>query len=112
MFTAPQMPRDDDGAPIPVLGLRPGGAHRLAVSDVSARVGPFAQTTRVVTVSSDVSIRLDLGDENVTATVDSHHLSAGQGIDLALGGGKRPQKTHLAAIAVDETGVLHISERE
>lgn len=107
-----QMPRDDDGAPVPVLGFRPGGAFHLPVTATSTRIGPFSSGTCIVSLVSDGPLHFAVGGPDVTATIADHYLPAGLYLDLSLGGGKRELRTHLAAVRAVENCTLHLSERE
>jgi len=106
------MPRDIDNHPIPLLRLRPGGAHRLAVGAVSGRIGPFGAGVQVISLYADGPVHLATGDGTVMADSDSHFLPAGQMLDLALGGPKVALHTHLAAVRAAGDCTLHISEKE
>lgn len=107
------LPRDDDETPIQALGLRPGGAHTLAVGAASTRTQTaFAASTCVISVYATAPVHIRLGDGAVTAAATDHFLPADTLVDLSLGGGKRPTHTHLAAIRTGIDCTLYISERE
>ena len=106
------MPRDDDGAPLPVLRLPPGGSHSLAVSATGTRLGPFPPGTRVIGIYADQPMRVRTGDATVQASAADHFLPDGVYLDLGLGSAKTGYHTHLAAVAAAGAGTLHVSEKE
>jgi len=105
-------PRDDMGVALPVLRLRLGGAHVVALGPSQSTV-PLAPETRVVAVHATVDCWIATGDADVVATAASHHLPVGAYLHLSLGDDRRGgAHSHIAAIQSTETGTLFISEME
>jgi hypothetical protein len=108
------LPRDNDDEPIPVLRLKPGGAHTIAAAGVSARNAvPFDPQTRVVSVYATGAVRLVFGDGAVVATAGGHYYPGGVYYDFAIGGTKDGvQYSHLAVLAVGADCSVYVSEKE
>lgn len=107
------LPRDADNTPIPTLGLKPGGAHTIAVTATSARnATAFAAETRVIGVYATGPVFIRTGDNTVTATATDHYLPPDTYCDIAIGGSKRSQCSHLAAIRASYDCVVYVSEKE
>jgi len=107
------LPKDSNDNAIPVLRLKDGRAHAVAVSGVSARsAAAFEGTTRVVSLYADVDVYVRFGDASVTAGASDHFFPAGIYYDFAIGGSDTAQRTHLAAVAVSDNGSIYISEKE
>lgn len=104
--------RDADGAALPVLRLRPGGAHKVILSAASTRIG-FPTGTRVISVHSSVDCWIATGGETVVADETAHHLPVGAYLVLSLGDDRHGgAHTHLAAVQSDAAGKLYVSELE
>lgn len=107
------MPRDVNDTPIPALRLKQGGAHSLVVGASSARTPTaFSPGTRIISLYSDVPVYIAFGDDTVTADNTTHYFPAGFYYDVSIGGDDREQYTHLAALQVENSGTLYISEKE
>ncbi len=107
------LPRDVDQAPIPALGLKPGGAQSLTVTAASARNAvAFAADTQVIGVYATGPVFIRTGDATVTAAATDHYLPADTCWDLSLGGGKRAHHTHIAVIRAAFDCQLYVSEKE
>lgn len=106
------MVRDDDGLPLPILRLRPDGAHHLAVTADSGAIGPFPDEVRVISLYADGPVHLRTGKADVSASQADHFLPAGLYIDLALGPPGAGRHSHLAAMCPSGRCTLHVSERE
>lgn len=107
------LPLDKDNYPIPALRLKPAGAHSIAVSNAAARNSTgFGADTRIVSLYATGPVFVKLGDNTVTATATDHYFPAGVYYDIAIGGGKTGQTTHISAIRADTDCVLYISEKE
>ena len=73
-------PRDDDNAPIPVLGLRPGKGHTVPYTTASANTSPsFDTPTRVVTIFSTSNAFIQTGSSTVTVAASTASLWRGPG---------------------------------
>ncbi len=108
------LPRDDDSAPIPALGLKPGGAHTITITATSTRIATaFLPDTRVIGIYATGPVFLRLGDATTVATATDHYFPADTYYDLSLGGGKRIQRTHIAALRAGSSDcILYVSEKE
>lgn len=108
------LPRDSDNTPIPAVRLRAdGGAHAIDATDTSDRnETAFATTTRIVSVFATVPVYLRFGDEDVEADEGDHYFPTGIYYDFSVGGDKVPHHTHLAVLAVEDEGMVYISEKE
>jgi len=105
-----EMPRDDFGAAVPVLGL--AAAYSTAFdATTSQRIGPFATGVRVVTLRTDGPVYIKFGDSSVVADSSDHFIAGGEILDLALGDGSSVPITHIAVLGATGTGVLNLSER-
>tara|TARA_Y100000356_G_C11145248_1_gene227606 strand:+ start:66 stop:404 length:339 start_codon:yes stop_codon:yes gene_type:complete len=110
-----KQPRDDANAPIPVLGLKPGGGQAVSISTTTARSTAISNSIRVVTLFSDTDCFIETGDSSVTAsTSTSHFLPASTLFDLSLGSETvaSDNDKFVAAITSSGSGTLRISERE
>ena len=109
-------PRDDDNAPIPVLGLRPGKGHTVPYTTASANTSPtFDTPTRVVTIFSTSNAFIQTGAATVTvAASNGHFLPAQTLVDISLGSETNPSDNDkfISILAQDTDGTLFISERE
>lgn len=106
------LPKDSDNNPIPALRLKDSGAHSVAVTATSARNSTaFDNDTRVVSLYATAPMFVSFGDGSVTATTSDHYFPAGIYYDIAIGGGKAGQSTHIAAIRESSDGTLYISEK-
>ncbi len=107
------LPQDSNDNPIPALRLKDSDAHAIAVSGTSARNSTaFDTDTRVVSLYSTVPVYVVFGDSSVTATTSDHYFPAGVYYDVAIGGEKTKHNTHVAALAVNVSGNLYVSEKE
>ena len=57
-----KQPRDDANAPIPVLGLKPGGGQAVSISTTTARSTAISNSIRVVTLFSDTDCFIETGE--------------------------------------------------
>lgn len=109
-------PRDDDNAPIPVLGLRPGKGHTVPYTTASANTSPsFDTPTRVVTIFSTSNAFIQTGSSTVTvAASNGHFLPAQTLVDVSLGSETDAASVNkfISILAQDTNGTLFISERE
>lgn len=107
------MPTDSDNNAIPAVRLRSGGAHSIAVTASSARnATAFNADTRVVSLYATGPVYVKFGTSSVTAATTDHYFPAGVYYDVAIGGGKVDQSTHVAAIRADADCMLYVSEKE
>ena len=108
------LPKDIDNHPIQALRLKPGGAHQIAVTTnaSSANETAFAADTHIVSIYANVPVFVAMGDAGVTASTADHYLPAGLYYDLAIGGGKSGQASHIAVLAADVNGTVYLSEKE
>lgn len=107
------LPTDVDENVIPAVRLRPGGAHGIAATIISARNAvAFNTDTRVVSLYATGPVYIRFGDSGVTATASDHYFPAGVYYDFAVGGGRVKQHTHVAALRVSADCTLYISEKE
>jgi len=105
------LPIDSNHRPIPVLGLRSGGAHQLDATTAGTRTAvPFNPETRVISVIATGPVRIALGGPTVTAAANGHFLPAWHRWDLSVRTGET-LATHLAVRADAEACILHVSER-
>ena len=109
-----QLPTDENGHPIPALRFMPAGAHILPVGAASARLGPFAAKTRVVSLYATAPVFLATGDGTVTASATDHYFPAASYQHVSLGGDLLGQGRHscIAAVRADSDCTLYISEKE
>lgn len=106
------LPQDSNNHPIPVLRLKPGGAHTIAAGAGSTKnTSAFDNKTRVVSLYATVPVYVAFGDSSVTATAGDHYFPAGVYYDFAIGGDGMAQASHVAALAVDSAGDVYISEK-
>ncbi|EWY40653.1 hypothetical protein N825_34865 [Skermanella stibiiresistens SB22] len=107
------MPYDDNLNPIPVLRLKPGGAHQILAGSTSTRNAiPFAPQTRVIGIFATGPLFIASGDAEVTASTADHYFPENTYYDIALGDGLRPCHSHLAVLAATGSCTVHISEKE
>ena len=107
------LPTDSNDHVIPAVRLKNGGAHTIAASGTSARNSTaFNTETRVVSLYATGAVYIKCGDNTVTATTSDHYFPEGIYYDIAIGGDKVNQYTHIAALAVDTNCTLYISEKE
>lgn len=107
------MPIDYNNVSIPVLRLRAGKSHKIAAGVASARNAvAFNADTRVVSVYASVPVYIAFGASNVSVTNTGHYYPAGVYYDFSIGGGKVAHSTHLAIMAVGDTGDVYVSEKE
>jgi len=108
-----KLPLDSNDNPIPALRLKPGGAHTLSTSAISARnVTGFSPDTRVISVYATQNVYLTFGDSSVSAGASDHFFPAGTYYDFAIGGDGTGHHTHVAALRVDTDGAVYLSEKE
>ncbi|MCB9987914.1 MAG: hypothetical protein H6868_01120 [Rhodospirillales bacterium] len=107
------LPTDSNDHVIPAIRLKDGGAHAISVSAASARnAAAFDSETRIVGLYATGPVYIKCGDSSVTATTNDHYFPEGVYYDLAIGGDKVNQYTHIAALAADTNCILYISEKE
>tara|TARA_Y100001937_G_C7097700_1_gene320933 strand:+ start:567 stop:905 length:339 start_codon:yes stop_codon:yes gene_type:complete len=110
-----KQPRDDANAPIPVLGLKPGGGQSVSISTENARSAAISNHIRVVTLFSDADCFIETGDSTVTASTETSHFLPGSTLfDISLGSEivASENDRFIAAITSSGSGTLRISERE
>jgi hypothetical protein len=109
------LPQDADGLRIQALRYADTyGKHHVAFGAASAR-NPvaFDPGTRIVSLYAEADCYFNFGDASVAATTADHFLPGGLYIpDVAVGGDKVAQYTHIAVIQASAAGTLHISEKE
>ena len=88
------LPKDIDGAAVPALGFKPGGAHSIAFS-----------------LYATAPVYLAFGDSSVTAGTADHYFPSGLYYDVAVAAEKRGGFTHVAALRAETDGTLYISEK-
>lgn len=107
------LPRDGDNNAIMALGFKDGGAHNVNVTATSARnTTSFDNDTRVIGVYATGDVFIAFGDTGVVASGADHFIPADTYIDIAIGGGKSQQYTHIAAVRSTNDCTLYISEKE
>lgn len=107
------LPTDVDDNPIPAVRMKDSGAHSITTSGVSARnVTAFDDETRLISLYATEDVYLKFGDSSVTATVSDHFFPKNVYYDLAIGGDRTNQYTHVAALQVSAAGTVYISEKE
>ena len=107
------MPKDGNNNPIPVLGLKDGGAHSVDSTAVSAR-NATAFNSEVISIYATSDVYIKLGSSDVVATASDHFFPAGVYDDIALGETQvgEEKHTHIAVLRVSADGTLYISEKE
>lgn len=107
------LPRDSDNNTIMALGFKDGGAHSVVVTGVSARnATAFDNDTRVIGIYTTGDIYIAFGGNTITANTSDHFIPADTYMDIAIGGGKSQQYTHMAAVRITSDCTLYISEKE
>ena len=107
------LPKDVDDNPIPAVRLSDGGAHEITTGASSVRNSTaFNADTRLISLYATEDVYVNFGDDTVTAANTDHFFPKGVYYDLAIGGGKVNQYTHVAALQVSAAGKLYISEKE
>jgi hypothetical protein len=110
------LPVDEDSNPIPAMRLRPGGAHTISATAVSARNAiAFDEATKVVSLFATGPVYVRFGADSVMAATTDHYFPQGLYYDFAVSGGefnKSPRHTHVAVKAADTDCTVYISERE
>jgi hypothetical protein len=98
-------PRDQHGAPIPVLSPTPGGTVKIAIAGTSARVALPANTD-IVRLCADSACFVRFGTDNtVVATVaDMLFLPGAEVFEVPAG------CTYIAAIQSAAAGTLTITQ--
>ena len=109
-----QLPTDENGHPIPALRFAAGGAHVLPAGAASARLGPFAAKTRVISLYATGPVFLATGDASVAASASDHFFPAGTYHHASLGGDLQGRDRHgyLAVVRADSDCTLYVSEKE
>ena len=107
------LPRDTDNNPIPALGLRSGGGHQInATSSSNRNAVAFNEDTRVISIYATDAIRVNFGDATVVASISDHYFPANVYYDIAIGGDKTAQSTHIAVLADNADCTVYISEKD
>lgn len=107
------LPTDADDNPIPAVRFRDGGAHAVVTSGTSARNSTaFDAETRIISIFATEDVYIKFGGAGVTASASDHFFPKNVYYDIALGGGRTPHFTHIAALQVTTGGMLYISEKE
>lgn len=106
------LPRDDNGFPIPVLSLRPDGAHKIAAGPVSQKnAAAFAATTRVVSIYATGPVFMRFGGADVAAAATDHYFPAGVYYDFSVQA-DQVKYTHAAFLQAATGCDVYISEKE
>jgi len=107
------LPQDSNDNPIPVLGLKPSGAHEIAAttSGSARNATPLDAATRVVSLYTEEAVYVRFGDATASASATDHYFPAGVYYDFALGGDTTAHNTHIAVRAVSASGNVYISEK-
>ena len=107
------LPTDVDDNPIPAVRFKSGAAHAITTSAGTAKnTTAFDSETRVISLYATEDVYINFGDSSVTATGNDHFFPKNVYYDVAIGGDRTKQYTHIAALQVSTGGVLHISEKE
>jgi len=105
------LPIDSQGNAIPALRPRPGHARELTITGTSTRnATAFEADTQVISLYATADAKIALGNATITATSGDHFIPAGQYLYIAIGNKMRTRASHIAVIATDGDGTLHISE--
>lgn len=106
------MPVDANDLPLPVLRLRAGSAHHIAVTATSVRnTTAFNTDTRVLSLYATTPMYVRFGINTAVATSADHFIPADTLMDFSIAGDDKQTFTHIAAIRVTSDGTLHISEK-
>lgn len=107
------LPTDSNDHIIPVLRLKPSGAHAISATTGSSAKNStaFASDTKVVSIYAAEDMYIKFGDASVTATSSDHFFPAGVYYDFAIGGEHVVHTPYMAALAVSTNGAIYISER-
>ncbi len=108
------LPKDADNNVIQALRFLEGGAHIVAAGVTSARSSTaFDEETKVISLYATVPVYISLGDSSITASASDHYFPAGVYYDVAICGGtnKSAQQSHIAVLAVSDTGTVYVSEK-
>lgn len=107
------LPKDADNNPIPAIRLKEGGAHSITTSAASAKNAvAFDPKTLIVSLFATEDVYIKFGDSSVVATASDHFFPKGIYYDVAIGGDKVAQYTHLAALQASAAGTVYLSEKE
>jgi hypothetical protein len=106
------LPVDGNNAAIPVLSLRTGASHSVAVTATSARnATAFNAATRVIGLYATVPMFIRIGNNTATAVVTDHYLPAETYMDISVASGEDQIGGYVAAIRATSDGTLHMSEK-
>lgn len=106
------LPVDGNNAAIPVLSLRTGASHTIAVTAISARNSTaFNAETRVIGIYATVAMFIRLGGNTATAVNTDHYLPAETYMDLSIANGEDQIASYIAAIRATSDGTLYVSEK-
>ncbi len=107
------LPQDSNDNPIPVLGLKPSGAHEISATTGASMINSTAldAATRVISLYAEEAVYVTFGDATATASAADHYFPAGVYYDFALGGDKTAHNTHVAVRSVSTDGKVYISEK-
>ena len=106
------LPHDANDHAIPVMRLKPDGAHTIAASANSTKnTIAFGADTRVVSVYAAQDVYIAFGDASVTANTSDHFFPAGVYYDIAIGGGHTVHTPYIAVRAASGDGAVYISEK-
>jgi len=108
------LPQDSNDNPIPVLSLKPSGAHEISATTGGSSLNSvaFDATTRVISIYAEEAVFVNFGDATANATATDHYFPAGVYYDFALGGDKTAHNTHVAVRSVSTNGKVYISEKK
>jgi len=107
------LPCDENNTPIPALRFKEGGAHVINVTATSTRnVTAFDKQTRVISLFATGPVHIHFGSSSVTTTSADHYFPKGVYYDVAIGGNKTAQYSHIAVVSADYDCDLYISEKQ
>ncbi len=107
------LPRDSDNNIIMALGFKDSATHQISITGISNRnTTAFDSDTRVIGVYATGDVFISFGDNTITASTSDHYIPAETYMDIAIGGGKSQQYTHMAAVKNTNDCTIYISEKE
>ena len=112
MPTPSYMPRDKNGAPLPVLGFQPASGQTLAIGGTAVRSAAFSQYSKAISIYATGNFRIEQGDNTVVATSSSAFIPANTWLDISVWTDDATQNRYVSIIADSgSTGKVYISER-
>lgn len=108
------LPEDANGNPIPALRLKANAAHQITTNAASStrNTAPLSADTDIISIYATEACYINIGNNTVEATINSHYVPAGVYIDLALGPNDQSQNAYISALSAGGNGILYISEKE